>query len=240
MLAITLPEGFSERHVEDLPEPDSITLESLQPNSPLAPVTSGPLLKSVVPVIADFGAVSRRGTAFHVGNGIFLSAAHNFYVRDKAPWADFISASINLGNQPIPFAQCGALSEYKNNADEAFDIAICSAPQYRNVTATISISDARSDPARKASNVAGYPRELGYDGTRLYSAAGSCNLTPDRYFYLHKASTLKGDSGGPLRNNAGVAFGIHTQGDDDNIAVALWSGLVGLVRDAIARGVVPG
>jgi V8-like Glu-specific endopeptidase len=239
--ARTLPLGFSDRRLHELPKDTGpIGRMNIQPNSPLKQITSGPMLQTVVRVRGDFDGSVRYGTAFHAGGGIFLSAAHTFHRRDKPPWLDCNSAHIQLEGVWRPLTQYGAFVEFKQSGDRSFDLAICAAPELRNLAVHFPLADARADTRRKPGKVVGYPREGSYDGTRLFRAEGIHYLAPDRLFYMHKASTLLGDSGGPLLNAGDVAVGVHTQGDQDNRAVAFWDGLIALVREAIARGEVPG
>jgi V8-like Glu-specific endopeptidase len=236
--ALTLPTEAAWRGDLDKAEIDhGFATSNIQPESPLVKVMGGPLQNCVVRVQSDFPGFTRHGTAFHVGGGIFLSAAHNFHERRAGqPRADCTAAQILAGGNWAPLSQWGVFREFKEDADFSYDVAICASPTLREYLPRVSIRDARRGPHNRIGRVMGFPKQGAFNGADLYEASGRYWIEQNNAFYMHKASTLEGTSGGPLLDSQAVAIGIHTVGDNPNRAVAFYRAFVALVQATVHSG----
>lgn len=233
-----LPDAAADRDLETI-KVGAAAIANVHPGSPLTPVTTGPLLDTVMRVESVFPGLNRHGSAFHVGGGILLSAAHNFHKRDGVR-ADCTEARVLHEGAWHELSQWATFPQFTEQAKTnwAYDFAVCVAPTLRRLGARLDIADGRSGAANRIGEVAGFPKRNGYDGESLYKARGTYSITDDKDFFLHKASTLDGSSGGPLLNSNGAAIGIHTVGYTRNRATTLYNKLIALVNDAVKSGAI--
>ncbi len=157
------------------------------------------------------------GSGFMVKSKVLLTACHTIYHSSKNVWATEYRVYINqfgssIGSTYYLPQEWTYSPNYINNKDSNYDWCVVKMQNSIGSTTGYFTYEVPSSIILKDSTitVSGYPDVLGYQYYQYYDAGTVKSTTTSRFAY--DASTLGGQSGGPVYNSSKVVWGIHTTG----------------------------